>query len=218
MKRQRGRSRRSGGGNNLNRHFESNGPDVKIRGSAQQVLDKYLQYARDAQTSGDRVMSEAYFQHAEHYQRLLSAMQAREKPKRERESSSDEDEESGAEESDADGARDDDRKPARKPRSDRQKRQKEEEGANDPLTVIDGDGEDGAAAEARDGAGEKPKTRRRSYRKRDSDADAPADASSADDEADAGVMKTLSRGHASPSAEETGETDETPTPAAAEQN
>ena len=46
MKRQRGRNRRSGGGgNNPNRHYESNGPDVKIRGSAQQVLEKYLQYA-----------------------------------------------------------------------------------------------------------------------------------------------------------------------------
>ncbi|MEL6318636.1 MAG: DUF4167 domain-containing protein, partial [Pseudomonadota bacterium] len=46
MKRQRGRGRRSSGSgnNNPNRHFESTGPDVKIRGSAQQILDKYLQY------------------------------------------------------------------------------------------------------------------------------------------------------------------------------
>ena len=77
MKRSRGRNRRSGGSsqnshNNPNRHYESVGPDVKIRGSAQQVLDKYQQYARDAQTSGDRILSEAYYQFAEHYQRIVA--------------------------------------------------------------------------------------------------------------------------------------------------
>ncbi len=83
MKRQRGRGRRSGGGNNNNpnKHFESNGPDVKIRGSAQQILDKYLQYARDAQTSGDRVNAENYLQHAEHYLRLIATMQPKDKPR-----------------------------------------------------------------------------------------------------------------------------------------
>jgi hypothetical protein len=80
MKRSRGRNRRSGGNpqnafNNPNRHYESVGPDVKIRGSAQQVLEKYLQYARDAQTSGDRILSEAYFQFAEHYQRIVAKQQ-----------------------------------------------------------------------------------------------------------------------------------------------
>ncbi len=77
MKRSRGRNRRSGGNpqnafNNPNRHYESVGPDVKIRGSAQQVLEKYQQYARDAHTSGDRVLSEAYHQYAEHYQRIVA--------------------------------------------------------------------------------------------------------------------------------------------------
>lgn len=77
MKRSRGRNRRPGGNqqnafNNPNRHFESVGPDVKIRGSAQQVLEKYQQYARDAHTSGDRILSEAYFQYAEHYQRIVA--------------------------------------------------------------------------------------------------------------------------------------------------
>ena len=80
MKRSRGRNRRSGGSNqnnfnNPNRHFESVGPDVKIRGSAQQVLEKYQQYARDAQTSGDRILSEAYYQFAEHYQRIVAKQQ-----------------------------------------------------------------------------------------------------------------------------------------------
>jgi len=76
MAMQRKRRRRSGGNNNNstnpNKHFESNGPDVRIRGSAQQILEKYLQYARDAQTSGDRVKAEGLFQHAEHYARIVA--------------------------------------------------------------------------------------------------------------------------------------------------
>lgn len=74
-KRMRGRNRGKGP-NPLNRSYESNGPDVKIRGSAQHIAEKYLQLARDAQASGDRVMGENYMQHAEHYFRLLAAAQA----------------------------------------------------------------------------------------------------------------------------------------------
>ncbi|MCY4034863.1 MAG: DUF4167 domain-containing protein [Hyphomicrobiales bacterium] len=76
-KRPRNRARRplnTRGGYSPNRVFESNGPDVKIRGTAMQVHDKYLTLARDAQSSGDRVAAEGYFQYAEHYQRLISAM------------------------------------------------------------------------------------------------------------------------------------------------
>jgi len=64
----------SGGGrrNSRNHTYESNGPEVKVRGSAQQVLDKYLQLARDCQTGGDRVKAEAYLQFAEHYYRIVS--------------------------------------------------------------------------------------------------------------------------------------------------
>lgn len=51
--------------------FESNGPDGKIRGTAQQVLDRYLALGRDAFSAGDPVAAESYFQHAEHYYRLL---------------------------------------------------------------------------------------------------------------------------------------------------
>ena len=72
------RSRGRGGrrqGNALNRVFESNGPDVKVRGTAQHVAEKYLQLARDAQSSGDTVAAESYFQHAEHYYRILLAAQ-----------------------------------------------------------------------------------------------------------------------------------------------
>ena len=77
-KRMRGRN---GGPNNrkgpnpLTRSYESNGPDVKIRGTAHHVAEKYLQLARDAQSSGDPVMAESYLQHAEHYFRLIAAAQ-----------------------------------------------------------------------------------------------------------------------------------------------
>jgi hypothetical protein len=85
MKRQRGRNR-GGGGNkpqqhNANRAFDSNGPDgVKVRGNAQHVFEKYQQLARDATSSSDRVLAENYLQHAEHYFRLLRAMQPQRSP------------------------------------------------------------------------------------------------------------------------------------------
>jgi hypothetical protein len=82
MKRQRGRNRGGGGGGggkpqqNANRAFDSNGPEgVKVRGNAQHVFEKYQQLARDAGSAGDRVLAENYLQHAEHYFRLLRAMQ-----------------------------------------------------------------------------------------------------------------------------------------------
>jgi hypothetical protein len=79
VKRSRGRGRRPQGNNNShnpNRTFDSNGPEIKIRGSAAHVYEKYLQLARDANSAGDRVMAENYLQHAEHYYRLMSAAQA----------------------------------------------------------------------------------------------------------------------------------------------
>ncbi len=76
--RMRGRGRK--GPNPLNRTYESNGPDVKIRGTALHVAEKYQQLARDAQASGDIVMSENYFQHAEHYFRIVAAAQSHLQP------------------------------------------------------------------------------------------------------------------------------------------
>jgi hypothetical protein len=79
MKRQRGRNRGGGGGKpqqNANRAFDSNGPEgIKVRGNAQHVFEKYQQLARDANAAGDRVLAENYLQHAEHYFRLLRAIQ-----------------------------------------------------------------------------------------------------------------------------------------------
>ena len=76
-KRMRGRpTNNRRGPNPLTRSYESNGPDVKIRGNAHHVAEKYLQLARDAHTGGDPVAAENYLQHAEHYFRLIAAAQA----------------------------------------------------------------------------------------------------------------------------------------------
>ncbi len=72
-KRMRGRNRKSH--NPMTRVYESNGPDVKIRGTASHIAEKYVQLARDAQASGDPVAAENYYQHAEHYFRMIAAAQ-----------------------------------------------------------------------------------------------------------------------------------------------
>ena len=77
-KRMRGRNRKSH--NPLTRVYESNGPDVKIRGTASHIAEKYMQLARDAQASGDPVAAENYFQHAEHYFRMIAAAQEQFRP------------------------------------------------------------------------------------------------------------------------------------------
>ena len=69
-RRGRGRNRKSH--NPLSRSFESNGPDVKIRGTPAHIAEKYLSLARDAQSSGDPVLAENYLQHAEHYLRSMN--------------------------------------------------------------------------------------------------------------------------------------------------
>lgn len=66
------RNTRPSGGNIINRVFESSGPEGKVRGTPQQVIEKYLQLHRDAQLSGDRVNAENFAQHAEHYTRMLA--------------------------------------------------------------------------------------------------------------------------------------------------
>jgi hypothetical protein len=69
--RSRGNGKRNPG--SRNQTFESNGPEVKVRGTAQQVLEKYLTLGRDAYSSGDPIAAEGFFQHAEHYHRVLNA-------------------------------------------------------------------------------------------------------------------------------------------------
>ena len=210
MAMQRKRRRRSGGNNNNNpnpnRHYESNGPDVRIRGSAQQILDKYLQYARDAQTSGDRVKAEALFQHAEHYARIVAvfekqkeearlereardAQRAEERAQRdaERAAQSDTDgdiEEDGVGET-IDAASEDQDGEAKPRRRNRRSREDAVEQSED--TTIESDTAETVNAEANeDASDERPKRRRTYARKKD-------DATDAAEESE-GVMKTLARG------------------------
>jgi hypothetical protein len=83
QKRMRGRNNNNNNNNNnhrksqnpLTRVYESNGPDVKIRGTASHIAEKYIQLARDSQSSGDPVAAENYYQHAEHYFRLIALAQ-----------------------------------------------------------------------------------------------------------------------------------------------
>ena len=187
MKRPRGRGRRNNNNNhnNPNKHFESNGPDVRIRGSAQQILEKYLQYARDSQTSGDRIHAENYLQHAEHYLRVLAKLQPKEKP-RPPQQDADKPSEDGPKD-EASAKSEDNPRGQRKPRRDDAGDQ-----GSDGLKVID---DDKPAASSGDAAEAKPR-RRRTYKKREtSDADATEAAPIED-----GVMKTLSRGRKKPAA------------------
>src|SRR5882757_11498843 len=72
-RRSRGRGQRKPHFNPRQQTFDSNGPDVRVRGNAYQVLEKYLAMARDASAAGDRIAAENYLQHAEHYYRVLNA-------------------------------------------------------------------------------------------------------------------------------------------------
>lgn len=86
MKRQRGRNRNSNNNNknnNPNRSLDSNGPDVKVRGSANHIYEKYVTLARDATSSGHRVKAENYLQHAEHYLRIVNTQEAAKQAARE---------------------------------------------------------------------------------------------------------------------------------------
>jgi hypothetical protein len=72
----RGRNRGRKPQNSISRNYESSGPDVKIRGTAMHIAEKYASLARDAMSSGDSVAAENYLQHAEHYNRIILAAQA----------------------------------------------------------------------------------------------------------------------------------------------
>ena len=85
--RQRGRGRRNGhNGGQINRNttIDSNGPDVRIRGNAQQLHEKYIALANDASAAGERIQAEAYFQFADHYFRVNAAIIAAAEERRER--------------------------------------------------------------------------------------------------------------------------------------
>ncbi|WP_300528272.1 DUF4167 domain-containing protein [Maricaulis sp.] len=171
MKRQRGRGRKSGG-NPANRSYESNGPEVKIRGNASQIYEKYLTLARDATSSGDRVRAENLYQHAEHYFRIVQANQ----PKRDPEA------EDGAENTEAQGEDGEgEQQPQREERGRGRGRNNRRRGGDapqadtssedgaDPLGVVTPEGDaasDGEAPSAEAGEGEENAPRRRTRRPR----------------------------------------------------
>lgn len=76
-RRQRNRGNSGGGGRrgnqNRSRVYDSNGPDVRIRGTAHQVADKYAALAKDAEASDDIILAQSYLQYAEHYQRIINS-------------------------------------------------------------------------------------------------------------------------------------------------
>lgn len=225
MKRSRGRNRRSGGNNqqnafnNPNRHFESVGPDVKIRGSAQQVLEKYLQYGRDAQTSGDRILSEAYFQYAEHYQRIVAKqLEARNQQQQQHQNRGggngprDDRDPRGGQDRDPRGGPNEDVMVAEEDEGEAEVMpatvtRRDQEVESDSLRVIDSDDdrEDTEATAPADPEGRPDRERgnrrsgRKPYRPReDRPAREPVEAVSETD----GVMKTLARGRRKPAPEE----------------
>lgn len=141
----------NGGGNNprrsmgnvINRVFESAGPDGKVRGTPQQIIDKYQALARDAQVSGDRVAAENYLQHSEHYSRLLGEAQ-REQGEQQRQNQQRED--SARNDDNADASRQHNQpqsQPQQQPQPQQQRPQPQQQpSVGSGLTMIDTDDSD----------------------------------------------------------------------------
>ncbi|MAK62893.1 MAG: hypothetical protein CMK09_18140 [Ponticaulis sp.] len=191
MKRQRGRGRKPS--NPGNRSYESNGPDVKIRGTANQIYEKYLQYGRDAQTSGDRINAEAYFQHAEHYYRIIAANMPKD---RQQNNSDDQDGRN-----DGDDTRNEDRNAEASDSQDNNDGNSEsrssQSGGDDGLQVVDGDGDspDNVSADNNSDDGNAPAPRRRRSRRsstRNSNSEGDASEAKAEDD-DAGLRAMMAR-------------------------
>ena len=176
MNRPRGRGRRNKNNNNKdntnpNKHYDSNGPDVRIRGSAKQVLDKYQQYASDALRGGDRIAAEGYFQHAEHYQRIVYEIDAAvAKQREEREARNAE--------------RDAKRREEREARAESEEADVEEAGE---ISKVDASEDEVSEAAEKEDKPKKAKPRR-TYKKKEK-----VEANGALDEDD-GVLKTVTRG------------------------
>jgi Domain of unknown function (DUF4167) len=144
----RGRSRK--GPNPLTRSYESNGPDVKIRGTALHIAEKYAQLARDAQASGDRVHSENLLQHAEHYFRIVAAAQAQ-MPQPQQNFRSEGDGGDGGDEEEYRGNGHDRQQGRPDGQPDRQGDDQPAFGLSDPQPFVNGSGEDRSEGEATSG-------------------------------------------------------------------
>jgi hypothetical protein len=143
------------GPNPLTRSYESNGPDVKIRGSAQQIAEKYAALARDAQSSGDRVMAENYLQHAEHYNRIIAAAQAQMAIQQARDTREETDED-GGDDQHGDAQRSEGHRGEGAPNGGREHRQHYANDGSGPQPVIEGTPAELAYNNHHNGAGEQP--------------------------------------------------------------
>ncbi len=180
MKRQRGRGRKPG--NPANRSYESNGPEVKIRGNATQIYDKYLQLARDASSSGDRVRAENLYQHAEHYYRIVQANQPKRDPNQDENAD-------GAENAAADGENQGGDDQQRRGRGRGRGRDRQPRDGQDPMEVVTPGGEPAEAesgdasasqGEAGDDDGQSGRRRTRRPRRQRNEGDAGTEASAAE--------------------------------------
>ena len=150
-------------GNIVNRVFDSSGPEGKVRGTPQQIIDKYNQLARDAQLAGDRVATENFQQHAEHYLRMLGAAQKEQDKQREQQE---------AENRKRQADRDRDRDRARQENADQSnndaKDQVKDPGAGDQPEVIEGGASDSNLVETPEGRGsDEPATKpKRTYNRK----------------------------------------------------
>ena len=145
--RQRGRGRRNGNGQiNRNTTLDSNGPDVRLRGNAFQLYEKYVSLGNDASASGERISAEAYYQHADHYFRVHSAIVSAHEERRGghtdngTDSSAETEIENGAEAAAENGA---DKKPTEKNRAAADGNGGADEGPSAAVTAVDeGQGEE----------------------------------------------------------------------------
>ncbi len=194
--RTRGRGNRKSNGNNVNRVYDSSGPEGKVRGTPQQIIDKYLSLARDAQTSGDRVMAENFLQHAEHYQRILIQATQGQTDRRDQAGDGDEDgfgSDGGMERMEPQGGRSDQPERGRDRQEARRSEDAPKEAAAEPapaessvggMTTIDtdapGDGEGSLLVDAEEVAQSQPAPAPAPRRRRRSPKSEPAEATAND--------------------------------------
>ncbi|MEL6915618.1 MAG: DUF4167 domain-containing protein [Pseudomonadota bacterium] len=156
-------------GNIINRVFDSSGPEGKVRGTPQQIIDKYNQLMRDAQLSGDRVAAENFQQHAEHYTRLLGEAQKEQDARREeqerqnRERQAERDRErADRQEREGNGGGDDDQGQGQGGR----RRDRSDPAQQDQPEIVDASGADIGLVETPENANQAPKPKRTRSRKK----------------------------------------------------
>jgi len=166
--------------NQINRTMDSNGPDVKIRGTAQHIFEKYQALARDAQSSGDRIGSENYLQHAEHYFRLILQFQAQngDDARQQGDNRRSQDAENGGDEDGAEGEQ------PRAARQDRPQQDRQEKAAKNQQAPAETDGSQsgdrgGETSEEAAASGGSDQPKRRAPRRRRAPRQTPEDGGSA---------------------------------------